>query len=331
MTTNASGGCLQLHDYLPFGEDTINALGGRTGCYGTSDGVTEKFTGKERDAESGLDFFGARYMSAAQGRFTSPDPDNYDARLGVPQSWNMYNYTWNNPLKYTDNDGRAVNLVLAGVGAVAGFVANAGGYAVAQEMKGQSIDWSTALELGGVGAAAGSLAGLTFGASLVAQAGSAVLIGTGANVLNGIGSRAVTGQDILDESAVETDLETGAISSTIGAGVQFVGTVANLPVKPKLPSPLGTVQKQLQRLAKLRAWEQQREALGSRFSAFGSVVSSLISNAGVQINQAYNDAQTWGLSPSWQSFLTFGLWQQQTPVVTSKICYPNDEGGQTCQ
>jgi hypothetical protein len=33
MTTNASGGCLQLHDYLPFGEDTINALGGRTGCY----------------------------------------------------------------------------------------------------------------------------------------------------------------------------------------------------------------------------------------------------------------------------------------------------------
>ena len=32
------------------------------------------FTGKERDAESGLDFFGARYVSGAQGRFTSPDP-----------------------------------------------------------------------------------------------------------------------------------------------------------------------------------------------------------------------------------------------------------------
>jgi len=40
------------------------------------DAVMEKFTSKERDAESGLDFFGARYMSSAQGRFTSPDPSN---------------------------------------------------------------------------------------------------------------------------------------------------------------------------------------------------------------------------------------------------------------
>jgi hypothetical protein len=35
-----------------------------------------KFTGKERDAESGLDYFGARYMSSAQGRFTTPDWPN---------------------------------------------------------------------------------------------------------------------------------------------------------------------------------------------------------------------------------------------------------------
>jgi RHS repeat-associated protein len=33
-----------------------------------------QFTGKERDAETGLDYFGARYFSSAQGRFTSPDP-----------------------------------------------------------------------------------------------------------------------------------------------------------------------------------------------------------------------------------------------------------------
>jgi RHS repeat-associated protein len=39
-------------------------------------------------AETGLDYFGARYFSGAQGRFTSPDPDNYDARLEQPQSWN---------------------------------------------------------------------------------------------------------------------------------------------------------------------------------------------------------------------------------------------------
>ncbi len=40
-----------------------------------------QFTGKERDAETGLDYFGARYMSAAQGRFTSPDMGRWDRRV----------------------------------------------------------------------------------------------------------------------------------------------------------------------------------------------------------------------------------------------------------
>lgn len=57
------------------------------------------FTGKERDGETGLDFFGARYMSAAQGRFTSPDPMNLGGRIRYPQTWNMYAYTLNNPLR----------------------------------------------------------------------------------------------------------------------------------------------------------------------------------------------------------------------------------------
>lgn len=33
-----------------------------------------RFTGKERDQETGLGFFNARYMSSAEGRFSSPDP-----------------------------------------------------------------------------------------------------------------------------------------------------------------------------------------------------------------------------------------------------------------
>jgi RHS repeat-associated protein len=69
-------------------------------------------TGKERDAETGLDFFGARYFSAAQGRFTSPDwsaspePVPY-ADLGDPQSLNRYAYVRNNPLSRTDLSGHA--------------------------------------------------------------------------------------------------------------------------------------------------------------------------------------------------------------------------------
>jgi len=71
------------------------------------------FTGKERDAETGLDYFGARYMSAAQGWFTSPDPVNHPsgsknpaAFLMNPQRWNAYSYVSNNPLRLVDPDGR---------------------------------------------------------------------------------------------------------------------------------------------------------------------------------------------------------------------------------
>ena len=67
-------------------------------------------TGKERDAESGNDYFGARYYASTMGRFMSPDwsakvmPVPY-AKLDNPQSLNLYSYVWNNPLSRNDPDG----------------------------------------------------------------------------------------------------------------------------------------------------------------------------------------------------------------------------------
>jgi len=69
LTMNAAGQAVTCHDYAPFGEE----LARTGGCYGGA-GIRQKFTGKERDSETGLDCFEARYMSSAQGRFTSPDP-----------------------------------------------------------------------------------------------------------------------------------------------------------------------------------------------------------------------------------------------------------------
>jgi RHS repeat-associated protein len=66
-----------------------------------------EFTGKERDAETGLDFFGARYFSGAQGRFTSPDYPFADWDPSNPQSWNLYGYVRNSPLSFVDPTGRA--------------------------------------------------------------------------------------------------------------------------------------------------------------------------------------------------------------------------------
>jgi RHS repeat-associated protein len=67
--------------------------------------LMNQFTFKERDAETGLDYFEARYYSGAQGRFTAVDPSMESAVLQNPQSWNRYSYTINNPLRYIDPTG----------------------------------------------------------------------------------------------------------------------------------------------------------------------------------------------------------------------------------
>jgi RHS repeat-associated protein len=69
-------------------------------------------TGKERDTESGNDYFEARYYSSAMGRFMSPDWDESPvtipyANLSNPQTLNLYAYLSNNPLNRTDPTGHA--------------------------------------------------------------------------------------------------------------------------------------------------------------------------------------------------------------------------------
>ena len=110
------------HDYLPFGEELF-ATGLRTPSLGYSngDGIRQQFTLKERDVETGLDYFLARYHSSAQGRFTSPDlynaivdseeEEDFAQYLGQPQNWNRYVYVWNNPLRYIDPNGEKVYVV----------------------------------------------------------------------------------------------------------------------------------------------------------------------------------------------------------------------------
>ena len=115
LITSATGGVLHRYDYLPFGEGLGAGVNGRSTMYsaynggafpGADDGESAKFTGKERDAETGLDYFGARYFSGAQGRFTSPDEPLADQGAGDPQSWNLYGYVRNNPLRNVDPDGQ---------------------------------------------------------------------------------------------------------------------------------------------------------------------------------------------------------------------------------
>jgi RHS repeat-associated protein len=108
--TRQDGTTAGCHDYVPFGEEIPAGTGPRSACYGAADDVNQKFTGKERDSETGLDYFGARYFSGAQGRFTSPDwserPETIPyASLNDPQTFGLYTYARNNPLVFRDPDG----------------------------------------------------------------------------------------------------------------------------------------------------------------------------------------------------------------------------------
>jgi RHS repeat-associated protein len=94
---------------LPFG-DQLNSYPDPYAPSTADDSTPLHFTGKERDTESGNDYFGARYYASSMGRFMSPDwaakimPVPY-AVLDDPQSLNLYSYVRNNPLSRTDPDG----------------------------------------------------------------------------------------------------------------------------------------------------------------------------------------------------------------------------------
>jgi RHS repeat-associated protein len=135
LVTNSSGSAFERYDYAPFGEELTQGIDGRTGPYSTNsyptatqDAVTEKFTSKERDSETGLDFFKARYMSSAQGRFSSPDRVFADQHTANPQSWNLYVYARNNPLKLVDLNGfKVLEAVVAQAVQKMTAISNSGG------------------------------------------------------------------------------------------------------------------------------------------------------------------------------------------------------------
>jgi RHS repeat-associated protein len=109
VQTDIAGNTEETYTSLPFGDGFGAAVS--TGAPPTADDATENhFTGKERDSESGNDYFEARYYASSMGRFLSPDwsakeePVPY-ATMDDPQSLNLYSYVRNNPLTRADADG----------------------------------------------------------------------------------------------------------------------------------------------------------------------------------------------------------------------------------
>jgi RHS repeat-associated protein len=126
--TPIPSGC---HDFRPFGEELLAGTNGRSApCFPSSSTQGLRFTGKEHDDETRLNFFAGRYYSGTQGRFTSPDTfnpftdfaRNEDGQLETrnyltnPQHWNRYVYALNNPNSYVDRDGKIPIPAIIGIG-----------------------------------------------------------------------------------------------------------------------------------------------------------------------------------------------------------------------
>lgn len=107
MLTDSNGQQAQLYDYYPYGEP-LTAEGGRDSRWAGWGAPGIQFTGKEHEGNE-ADYmydFGARWYSGGQGRFTSPDDPLVDQWEENPQSWNLYSYSRNNPLRFLDPTGR---------------------------------------------------------------------------------------------------------------------------------------------------------------------------------------------------------------------------------
>jgi len=166
--TNAVGDVIRRDDYHAFGEAGTPPVG---------DPI--RFTGKERDAETALDYFGARYYRNLAGRFTTVDPViDFKQAPQNPQRWNRYSYALNDPLKFVDPDGRNPWAIGGAIGA-----AVFGGWKIVQNVA-QGETWYD-----GVAAEAGK--GLIAGATLGLAAPA--LAGIGAAEIGGAATGAATG------------------------------------------------------------------------------------------------------------------------------------------
>jgi RHS repeat-associated protein len=228
VQANAQGQVDETCTSLPFGNEVGNSPGANCvqpgNQLGTGDDATEHhFTGKERDAESGNDYFEARYYSSAMGRFMSPDwaakasPVPY-ATFDDPQSLNLYSYVRNNPLSKADADGHCDwcwNIVAA----VSTYVAVHPALAQAVEKLGDSVGIKFSA---GVGRTV-NVGGVKLGAAASVTSETIISNGTGSSKLQGTVAASVSGVGVQ-----------GNGTATFEKNGSFVNPINNLDGNAKL-------------------------------------------------------------------------------------------------
>jgi RHS repeat-associated protein len=227
-----------------------------------------KFTGKERDAETGLDYFGARYFSGAQGRWTSPDwsarpePVPY-AKLDDPQTLNLYGYLSNNPVATTDPDGHGFwgDLRDNAADFVNGVARGAAASATVGTMPGSGPSSSDTV-LNRVGQAVGS--GIVgYIGTTAAQVGGAGAVLTSPTAIGAVAGSAVAATGVL---------AVGGAIKNLGAIITTPMQMGALDKSPKGPGTVPKDQRAPQRVATPGQKEDMRANQGGTCANCGQSV-----------------------------------------------------------
>ena len=272
--TDASGNVIERHDYQPYGEEWLPQGGAQP----------LRFTGKERDAETGLDYFGARYYGSQIGRFTTVDPVyTWRENLQNPQRWNRYAYSLNNPLRFTDPDGRSPTIVTGAWGAAIGGGIGFFGSVGAQLIKTGNVNWGDAGAATAGGAFAGFTAGFTLGLAPALGATGVIAVGATSNVAGGVVTRQLDSDttEPVDPRAMAIDAASGAIGAGAGriAGKPLADAARSATMRASAEAAAGETQ-MARDLAKLSAQQ------GTRAATTETVVGARVTKARVPAGQA---------------------------------------------
>lgn len=270
------------------------------------------FTGKERDADTGLYHFGARAYDPKLGLFLSPDPAvlaNPALAIDDPQLLNVYAYARNNPTTHVDQDGRLPHIL---IGALVGAVIGGGAYLVkAAITKDFSVKGAIAATAGG--AVAGAVAAATGGASLLVQ-------GAVSGVAGGIAQRGIeTGS--LSKTLSPTAI---ALDGALGAAGAGVGKVAAKVASKVAPKVMGAAKAALARAKALVAASSRGRNSVTVFRVEGQANQRLMTGPGGALTVEGNQTLflNFGRSGRAMEFLEQRLQQGHTDSVIKSFEVP---------
>ena len=206
--TNLDGEVVQHIEYVPFGEVFVEE---RNNIWNTP----YLFNAKEFDEETGLYYYGARYLDPRLSLWISTDQEEETF-----PNVSSYVYCMDNPIIFLEPDGDSPTLITAGIGGLIGGVIGAGVEASSQFLSnGRISSWKAVGGAATQGAITGAVAGLTGGASLVVSVSAS---GT-ANVVGGMANRAIQGENVMSPKGILVDAAVGTSMGTLSkVGGKFV-------------------------------------------------------------------------------------------------------------